>query len=314
MPATRENRRGCFKVGCCGCLAALVLLVLGSSACVGVGLLLEGEPEMVRADGRYDPPRAGFGSDRSAGQPGELNPALLAAVGGTVTLDVGYVEMEIVPEASGEPLRVTGDYDESAFRLEETFEEGADGWEYRLIFGRKHNWMPFFDTHSNRNHIVLHIPRDLIFRLEGKAGIGSYRMDLGGLAVRSVELDLGVGEHRIDFSEPLPVPLQTLRLDASIGELELDNVGNGSPAEMWVKRSIGQATVDLRGAWRGDAEIDIRCGIGECLVLLPDDVNVDFRSSAVLGESSTRRERPVIEGAPWLRGRVSGKIGSVEAR
>lgn len=315
MADAPESKRGCFKVGCCGCLAVLLLLILGSSACVGAGLLLEKDPEVVRADGSHDLPRAYLGSDAGEAASGDLDPAQLDRVGGTVTLDVRYTELKIVPAESGEPLRVSGDYDEAGFRLKETFEESADGWDYRLEFNRKRSWLPFFSTDGNRNHLELHIPRDVAFRLQGEAGVGSYRMDLGGLAVRAVDLDLGVGEHHIDFSEPLPVPLESLRLDSSIGELKVRRVGNGSPAEVWIERGIGEARVDLSGAWQGDAEIDIRCGIGECVVTFPDDVNVDVRTSATIGEAiGPRGNREVIEGAPWLRGRVSGGIGSVQAR
>lgn len=309
-----RKKRGCFKVGCCGCLAVVLLFVLGGSLWTGLGLLLQKEPEVARVERVHDIPRADGGSDvGDAGLP-DLDPARLSGAGGTIVLDVRMAEFRIVPDEPGTPLRVSGSFDEAGYRLKESFAESGDGWEYKVEFDRKLGWFPSFNSGDNDNRIVLHIPRDTPFRLTGKAGVGSYRFELGGLAVRDVDLALGVGEHGIRFSEPLPLPMERLRLDASIGELDVRNIGNASPETVWVRQNIGEARIDLRGAWQRDADIDVGCGIGECSVSLPDDVNVDIRTSVAIGEGTGPGRRDEIEGAPWLRGRVRGRLGEVRAR
>jgi hypothetical protein len=74
--------------------------------------------------------------------------------------------------------------------------------------------------------------------------------------------------------------------------------------------------VDLRGAWRRDAEVFVSCGIGACDVRVPRNVGLELdRASVMLGESSGPRTRPAPEaGKPTLRLSVSGNIGEVRVR
>ena len=46
--------------------------------------------------------------------------------------------------------------------------------------------------------------------------------------------------------------------------MSVEGLGNASPSTVWVAQSIGETRLDLSGAWRNDAEIDLRCGVGEC--------------------------------------------------
>ena len=59
------------------------------------------------------------------------------------------------------------------------------------------------------------------FALEGRVGIGESIIELGGLSVLAVDLDLGTGSHTMKFDEPTPAPIDSFDLTASIGELRV---------------------------------------------------------------------------------------------
>jgi hypothetical protein len=100
-----------------------------------------------------------------------------------------------------------------------------------------------------------------------------------------------------------------------MGELSLTGVGNASPERVELSHRIGSLTVDLRGAWKRDARIDVQCGLGECAVRVPRDVELDLaHASVMLGEESLPRPaeiRPPAEGRPTLHLSVANRIGEV---
>ena len=146
-----------------------------------------------------------------------------------------------------------------------------------MQFDRKVSWIrQLLQKDPGDNRIRITIPPDVPIALEGSVGLGESELELGGLALTQVDLDMGFGDHYIGFDEPTPFPMQSFRVAASVGEMRIDRLGNASPGSVWVSHRIGELVLDLRGEWRGDSEISARCGIGECAVNLPRDVVVEM--------------------------------------
>jgi hypothetical protein len=300
----------------------VVLLVV--VALVALGLLTGGrEDRMEPIERSYRVPDSARPVPLVAELADDAAPTLLSreidvAEPGRIVLDLNRGSFEIRPGPSGEPIRLEGRYNEGRFELDERYETyGETGWTYRLSFDQRGLGLrAFIQTDENENRIRLIVPRDAPIILEGRVGIGQSDLELGGLWLLDVDLDVGIGEHTVSFAEPLPIPLGRLRLDTSVGVLSVEDVGNASPGDVWVKHSVGETHVDLRGAWRRDAEVLVSCGIGECNVRLPQDVGIDLdRASVAIGESSGPRDRPPPKsGAPTLKVSVSGSIGEVRVR
>jgi hypothetical protein len=323
MPKT-GRWSGCLKYGGLGCLGLVALgLVLGA---VVVGLAL-----LARArESRFEPvDRAQrVGSTRidrigpaetDRGDAPRLPDAPPPPGRGRILLDVSMCRFRIEPGPAGEPIRVQGRYDVEFFELTEDLTRGADdAWTYSLRFGRRGLTSLFAEHEASGNHLRLTVPRDLPFVLEGRIGIGESDLELGGLHLLDVDLGLGVGEHELAFSEPLSAPLARLHLDGSIGETRVLRVGNASPQSFVFSHSIGETTVDLRGAWRNDAEVRYRCGIGACTLKPPREVGLRLENGGVMiGETNLDRLRDWPEppqGSPVLTLSMTARIGEVRVQ
>ncbi len=311
----KGEKRGCFKVGCLGCLgtgAVVVLVVLGL---LGIGLLTgSGDERFELIEQAHALPLPPATAERREA------PQAHAQEPGRIVLDVTRGSFSIRPGPAGEPLRLEGEYDAGKFELEEVFEAyGESGWIYRVHFDQ-HGFgiRPFIMRDGKKNRLTLIVPRDTPLIIEGYVGIGESELELGGLWIAEIDLEFGIGDHGLSFAEPLPLPMKRLRLDTSIGVIEVNSLGNASPRLVEIRHSVGETAIDLHGAWKQDAEIHIWCGIGECDVRVPDDVNVDLRRASVLiGESgsSLGRNRPQLDpAAPTLELSVSANIGEVKVR
>ena len=311
----KGGKRGCFKVGCLGCLGAGAIVVLVIVVLLAIGLLTG------FGDQRFEPIDQAHAVPVPPGIPGTREAAKShVEEPGRIVLDVTRGSFSIRPGPPGEPVRLEGEYDAGRFELVEEFEAyGESGWIYRVRFDQQgFGIRPFIQHGGNKNRLTLIVPRDTPVVFEGYVGIGESEFELGGLWIAEIDLQFGIGEHALSFAEPLPLPMKRFRLDTSIGVLEVNSLGNASPRIAEIRHSVGETEIDLHGAWRRDAEVHIWCGIGECDVRVPDDVNVELeRASVLIGESgsSLGRDRPELDpAAPTLELFVSAQIGELNVR
>lgn len=247
----------------CAGAAALGLLVL-----LGVGGLflvqrLSEETETRRLAQEL-PPLPG---DAAPARPGKVVLSLSSAA---VTVEAG---------PAGQPIRVESEFDAGVHRLEQSYQEDErGGWVYRLDFHEKRLlhvsvvavWL---GRRSPEVRIVL--PRDLPLALEAKMEGGYLILDLAGLKLTTVDVELDRGVLGLDVSEPLPVPVERMAVKGRIGTMFLSALGNASPGELRVQHGVGAALLDLGGAWRADADVEFLVTLGNGQLRLPRGVRIE---------------------------------------
>lgn len=102
----------------------------------------------------------------------------------------------------------------------------------------------------------------LLFRAELGAGTGT--LDLGSLKVRTVDVKLGAGDMDVDLN------------------------GNRTLERLDVDMGAGQLNLDLRGEWQKDVDVNVRGGVGETTIQLPQNVGVRVRVDKGLCSVNTR--------------------------
>lgn len=331
-----SSRLGCFRYGCIGCLSLLAILVILVFV-AGALRMLEPETEPTPESRSFERPlpeapplvgapdgATGTAVDRPEIADGVLLPAAAEKrpPTGTLVLDLSLGDFRIVPGPADQPLTVRADYDTSQFELTEAYDELPDGgWTWTVSFGSRRGFLGMLlggGVEAGQNEIEIVVPRGRPIAVVGEIGIGESEIDLGGLWLERVDLELGTGEHFLEFREPLPFPTEEIELRAGIGSVEVRDLGEASPRRFYLENEIGELVVDLAGHWRRDAEIVVEAGIGEARVDLPRDVRIELaRSSVGLGETSIDRDRiaernaELPDDAPTLVLEVSGGLGEI---
>ena len=245
---------------------------------------------------------------------------LPASGAGRIELDVRMAELIVEPAPAGSPLRLEARWDPNRMRLHEALEPGAQGWTYRLrLSGRAmRTWLGNQGRHGGAELRLL-VPADRPFSLAGEIGMGSSSLELGGLALQSLDLELGAGEHTLSFATPTAAPLSRLALDSSMGELEVSLAGNASPRELSIEHGMGDLRLDLGGRWRNDGRVSLDLGMGSCRVDLPDTSD----AGAVVEKGRVRMgsrqiddlaESELVPGLPVVRIRAEGGMGDLVIR
>ncbi len=148
--------------------------------------------------------------------------------------NVGYVR-----------LGLDGSKEEDSFQLHHLSDLRASEW--RIYLGDR-------------------VPNDVRMKLAMAEG----HLDFSGIALRSLDIECGVTRSRLRFSEPNPVPMRVLNIDAGASEFIAEGLGFSRAAYISFNGGMGSFSLDLTGgAFPEGAEVDISMGMGKLTVTLP---------------------------------------------
>jgi len=249
------ERNCCFACAVVSGLGLLVAIALGATFCVQ---LLTTEPEEERLVQQVPP---------------------TGSVPGRVVLSLSSAAVTVKAGPAGAPIRVESFFDPDVHQLEQSYEkDDTGGWTYRLDFHEKrllHVSVVSIWLGKRSPEVTIEIPRDLPLALETTMEGGYLALDLAGLELTTVGVELDRGVLGLIVSEPLDIPLERLSIKGRMGTMVLRSLGNASPKELDVQHGIGAARVDLSGMWLRDADVDFQVAFGSGELKLPVDVDIE---------------------------------------
>ena len=244
-----------------------------------------------------------------------------------VGIELEEGEFEVRPGPPGSGVRVEGAYAKAYYDLiEEHTPAGEPGGPATLIRLRPaHSFFVRLIGNALAGHDGAHnaltvtIPKGVPIALSLALRTGESRTDLGGLTLTDLDAELTIGEHRLDFSEPLAGRPHRMRVEGGMGELRLERLGNAGPREVVVSGRMGSLTVDLGGDWPGDAVADLTIdnSMGELRLQVPDTVRIapdsDVSNSFGATGGIPAADEAVGE-APLLRLHLTNSMGETRIR
>lgn len=167
---------------------------------------------------------------------------------------------------------------------------------------------------ANRPRLTVLIPAGVPIDLSLRVGMGESRIDLGGLTLSDLGIDLAMGNHILDFKEPVVGGLRRVRLNASMGNITVDNLGNTGAEAIEATGNMGNFTADLGGAWQpeSNAELNFSQSMGQLTLQVPSSVRLDANITNSQGgttSSPNSDEETKDPKAPTLRLRMSTSMG-----
>lgn len=344
-----EGMRSCFKYGCFGCLSLVAVGFVVVFLLSAIRMSNDGEPTFEAKTSEQvlpplpappeppappapleapespesplgSPPQSPYGGGSLSAEPNEtrhLEMPNLGAPLGTIEVDLDIGDFTIKPGPAGEPIRVEADYDTSKFELKEEMVQKPDGtWTYKVHFGAKGGFfgLALGGGNSGKNKVEIIVPRGRPIDLKGSIRVGESKTDLGGLWIKNIDLEYKAGDHFLEFREPLPFPMDRLKIEGSMGGLEIRGLGQASPSVVDVKQGMGELFLDLQGDWRRDAKIRARFSMGGCKIWLPEKAKIDLKRASVnMGEARTdKRQGEVDPDWPTLTIDAAGSMGELK--
>ena len=129
-----------------------------------------------------------------------------------------------------------------------------------------------FDTDDNIWDIVL--SKKYTTSIEMDIGACEIEIELGGIPLKELTIDVGAASGVFEFSEPNPIRLREMDVDAGASSLEFLQLGNANFDYFNFDGGVGSFELDLRGKYNGESEVSIDIGLGSAEITLPRDVPV----------------------------------------
>ena len=112
-------------------------------------------------------------------------------------------------------------------------------------------------------------PMDLVI----SAGAYEGTIDLGGLALKSLEVNDGASNVDLSFSEPNPIEMSILRYSTGASDVKLTGLANANFSTLTFSGGAGNYILDFSGELQQDAVVTIDSGFGNVSLIVPEDVN-----------------------------------------
>ena len=141
-----------------------------------------------------------------------------------------------------------------------------------LLLESSHRKKGHIDTEENKWDVML--SQKYPMRLDMEIGACDAEMDLGGLRLEELSLDVGAAAAELDFSNPNPIRLKDIDIEAGAASLEMRNVGNANFESFDFSGGVGSFDLDLRGEYDGESKVTIDVGLGSMDLILPRNVPV----------------------------------------
>jgi hypothetical protein len=225
-------------------------------------------------------------------------------------LDIHTAGVSVRPLPPGEPLRVEADYDPRAYAFDRSRAQ-VEGVELLTVelrpTGSKMIALLRSKLGGRPPMLRIGLPPGVGLEIVGRLERTFAAMELGGLPVQAIDLDVEEGGVKVSFGEPLTAPMEEMRIIVNRGALSIAGLGNASPRETVFLQHLGAVDLDLRGAWVRDADLRLISAAAGGSVWLPDNVRVvgidDNRGLRLLDEPELER--------PTLNVSLEEKVGRV---
>ena len=303
-----------------GCFSFLALLVVGFAIAVfyaksTLADLGDTTPTQVERTIAIQTPPA------EAPPPGTRSTTPTPSTNGPMQLNVELQEgtFDIKPGEPNGRVQVEGKFSEALYELTQQTETQNGTQRTTIRFRSKAPAWARFLAGINRNdddrpRLTLLIPAAVPIDLSLNVSQGESRIDLGGLTLSDLGLDLSMGNHEVDFRQPVVDGVTHLRLNTRMGNVRVENLGNARAKSVDASGSMGNLTADLGGDWKpgSEAELSFTQSMGQVRVSVPS--NVRLQADVRDAEGKTRNVEPDGDEtkdpkAPVIRVRVSTSMG-----
>jgi hypothetical protein len=122
------------------------------------------------------------------------------------------------------------------------------------------------------NDLVLNLTPELPMDLDLELGVVKGNMDLGGLSIKSFDLEVGVSEADIVFDQPNQIQMNSFHMEGGVGKLYINKIGNANVNEFSFEGGVGSYELNFTGNYKRNLHASIEMGMGKLTLYLPHKV------------------------------------------
>lgn len=186
-----------------------------------------------------------------------------------ITCAFGAGHLNIEPGPIDEAAKIFAEYDPDHVDLDVSYKMRGEAG--RLFIETDHHGR---NVDTDDNHMDLTLSDKIPTELHLKMGACKANIELGGIPLSLLDLEIGAVSGTVEFSKPNPVRMKKMTIEVGASSAKLYQLGNAN-ADL-IKCEIGAASshLDFSGEYHGETEVDISVGVASADIVLPKDIPV----------------------------------------
>jgi hypothetical protein len=199
----------------------------------------------------------------------------------TVAVQYGAGDLRIAPAPSGLLYRMQLRHDERQTRALAAYDRAAG----TLRLGIEGTGSRQRGSRGGGNAAIDLAPTvPIALRLE--FGAGRADVELGGMAIRSLEVATGASETTLRWSAPNRIAATELRISSGASRMRVGGLGNARAERIRYDGGVGEAILEFDGAWRSGTDVAVEMGLGSVTLSFPRALGVRIESRSTLSRFS----------------------------
>ena len=123
------------------------------------------------------------------------------------------------------------------------------------------------------------VPMDLELELGGAQA----EVELGGMRLKSLKLQVGLAGSRVNFSSPNLTEMEELSLDVGLGGVQFENLGNANAAQINISGGMDGINLEFGDRVMRDVKINADVAFGGLKIQVPSSAGVTIQAETKLG-------------------------------
>jgi len=140
-----------------------------------------------------------------------------------------------------------------------------------------------------KNHWTIGLARGVPLDLEFDLGAVEADLDLSGLSITDLQVDVGAADCLILWDEPNPDVLVDLEVQSGASSLRIEGLGNAHFERLRFEGGLGDFELDFSGEWTHSAEATFEVGLGELTLWVPENIGVRIETDQALASVNVDR-------------------------
>jgi hypothetical protein len=199
-----------------------------------------------------------------------------------LTLAFGMGEMTLTPGAASDLVSGVATYNVADFKPEISVE----GTRVRVEQGSLNlDGIPDFDDKIENAWTLSLGTTPMLLNIN--AGAYSGKLELGGLALKSLEVNDGASDVDVMFSTPNLVEMQMFRYNTGASTISIEGIGNANLSTFLFRGGAGSYTLDFSGALNRDLVANIEAGVSTVKIVIPEGVPAQVTFEGAVSDVQT---------------------------
>lgn len=127
------------------------------------------------------------------------------------------------------------------------------------------------------NSLNLLLTDKIVTDMDLELGVIKGTIDLSGLRIRQLKMQIGVIKGDLLFNKPNPVVMEGCFIEGGVGKFSAEKLGNANFDYFSFEGGVGSYVLDFSGEYRHSGKIKIEMGMGKLLLYLPRKVGTRIR-------------------------------------